>query len=104
LLQKGISNTSSKIDPGYNGNLLITVFNLGKKTIPLQRGERFCTLYLLQVLDGARPYNKPQKRIDGEAKKQTWQRIRDLLKINSAFIMVVLIIATLILAIVQFFD
>ena len=31
LLQKGLSNTSSKIDPGYEGKLLITVFNLGKR-------------------------------------------------------------------------
>lgn len=101
LLQKGISNTSSKVDPGYNGKLLITIFNLGKKTIQLRRGEHFCTLYILQVLEGVRPYDKPSKRIVGEAKKQTWQRLRDLVEINSAFVMVVLIITTLILTIVQ---
>src|SRR5690242_5213260 len=28
LLQQGISNTSSKVDPGYEGPLLVTVFNL----------------------------------------------------------------------------
>ena len=30
LLHEGISNTTSKVDPGYNGNLLVTIFNLGK--------------------------------------------------------------------------
>jgi deoxycytidine triphosphate deaminase len=28
-LQEGVSNTLSKVDPGYNGRLLITLFNLG---------------------------------------------------------------------------
>ena len=31
LLQHGLSNTSSKIDPGYHGKLLITVFNLSSR-------------------------------------------------------------------------
>lgn len=101
LLQKGISNTSSKIDPGYMGKLLITAFNLGKKTIQLRRGERFCTLYVLQVLEHVRPYAKPSKRLVGEAKRQRWQRLRDLLEINNALVMVILIIATFILTIVQ---
>lgn len=101
LLQKGISNTSSKVDPGYNGKLLITVFNLGKQKVQLRRGERFCSLYVLQVLEGARPYDKPPKRIVGEARRQTWQRSRDLLEANSSLVMVALIIVTLILTIVQ---
>jgi deoxycytidine triphosphate deaminase len=33
LLMEGISNTSSKVDPGFDGRLLITVFNLGTKKI-----------------------------------------------------------------------
>lgn len=41
LLQNGLSNTSSKIDPGYNGKLLITVFNLGKKKIFLKKEISF---------------------------------------------------------------
>ena len=39
LLQKGISNTSSKVDPGYDGRLLVTVFNLGSKTETLHKGQ-----------------------------------------------------------------
>lgn len=101
LLQKGISNTSSKVDPGYNGKLIITVFNLGKKVVKLKRRERFCTLYVLQVLGEARPYDKPAKRITTGASGGTWQRVRDLLEANSGLVMTVLIILTLILAILQ---
>src|SRR5665213_337171 len=39
LLQKGIANTPSKVDPGYDGHLLITAFNHGKRTETLTRGE-----------------------------------------------------------------
>lgn len=66
LLQKGISITSFKVDPGYNGRLLVTVFNLGKRTVQLRRGETFCAIYVLRVLEGARPYDKSPKRIVGE--------------------------------------
>jgi deoxycytidine triphosphate deaminase len=34
LLQKGVSNTLSKIDPGYNGPLIVTLFNLARKSSP----------------------------------------------------------------------
>lgn len=101
LLQKGISNTSSKVDPGYNGPLIITVFNLGKKTVQLKRGDPFCTLYVLQVLGGARPYDKPPKQIRGEPSGGLWQTLRDLLEANSAVVMVFLLIATIVLSIVQ---
>lgn len=104
LLQKGISNTSSKVDPGYNGPLIITVFNLGKKTVQLKRGDPFCTLYVLQVLEGARPYDKPSKQIRVEPSGWgLWQTLRDLLEANSAIVMVFLTIAILILSIVQIF-
>jgi dCTP deaminase len=65
LLQKGISNTSSKVDPGYSGKLLITVFNLGKKTVELKRKEPFCTLYVLNVEDGSIAYEKQGKKLEG---------------------------------------
>ena len=44
-LQEGLSNTSSKIDLGYHGNLLVTMFNLSKNTRSLKSGDRFCTMY-----------------------------------------------------------
>ena len=43
--QEGLLNTSSKIDPGYHGNLLVTMFNLSKNTRTLKSGDRFCTMY-----------------------------------------------------------
>lgn len=101
LLQKGISNTSSKVDPGYKGHLLVTVFNLGKKTVQLRRNQRFCSLYVLQVLEGARPYDKPPKRIVGTSSERLWQRLRDWMEANSAFVMLALIAVAIIQGIVE---
>lgn len=83
LLQMGISNTSSKVDPGYNGHLLITIFNLGKKTVRIRRGNRFCCLYILRVERNVRPYDKPGKRIVGVVTTRRWDKIRDWLERNS---------------------
>lgn len=104
LLQQGITNTSSKVDPGYEGHLLITLFNLGKKTIPLHRHQHICSLYLLQVLGDSRPYSKTGKRIHGEASRNSWQQLRDFLERNTAPIMVILLIATVVLTIIQILD
>jgi dCTP deaminase len=70
LLQRGLSSTFSKVDPGYPGPLLITVFNLGKKTVTLRRGEPFCALTMLEVRPGARVYNKGAKLLEGEPAEQ----------------------------------
>lgn len=101
LLQKGISNTSSKVDPGYHGNLLITVFNLGERTIELKRDERFCSLYILRVLEGARPYGKSPKRITGRVQERFWNRLKDHLEANSALVSVGLMIATFTMTIIS---
>jgi len=103
FLQKGVSNTASKVDPGYSGHLLITVFNLGKKKITLRRGQRFCSLYILQVDEGVRPYNKPEKRIVGDSKRNLFRRARDFLETNIALIMVLVIIVTLLKIIADLF-
>lgn len=34
-LESGVSNTFSKVDPGYRGHLLISLFNLGKEPMKL---------------------------------------------------------------------
>jgi dCTP deaminase len=69
LLQDGISNTSSKVDPGYDGKLLVTVFNLGSKTETLPRGKTFCTIAFHEVMDGyaddIRLYDKGEKTLPG---------------------------------------
>jgi deoxycytidine triphosphate deaminase len=64
-LHEGVSNTSSKVDPGYEGKLSIAVFNLGKNTTTLRKGSKFCTLYILSVdtTKSIRAYQKSAKSL-----------------------------------------
>ena len=57
LLENGLSTTFSKVDPGYYGHLLITLFNL-ETVRTLRRGDKFCALTLFKVAPGARLYEK----------------------------------------------
>ena len=100
LLQNGISNTSSKIDPGYNGHLLVTVFNLGKRTIHLKEGEKFCTFYVLEVARGVLAYEKVGKKLPGTSKKNLLRRIADYTESHPTFFNVLLTIATTVLTVV----
>jgi dCTP deaminase len=100
LLQEGISNTSSKVDPGYEGNLLITIYNLGKKEVRLSRGQPFCSLYILRVEDGARPYGKQPKRITSAKARGKLRRSIDWIQRNSALLSVLSVIAYIVSAIV----
>jgi dCTP deaminase len=101
LLQQGISNTSSKIDPGYRGNLLITVFNLGKKTVFLKKGEPFCTLYVLDVGPDVIAYDKKGKKLPGSPKpKNLFVSITDYLERNSTLLNVLLTLLTAVLTVV----
>ena len=97
-LQEGVSNTLSKVDPGYNGHLLVTLFNLGKKTATLPRRERFCSLVVHQVGNDpeAYLYDKPAKRIVGPLEGLTWwQTLRNLIEAHPATATIVLALATL---------
>jgi deoxycytidine triphosphate deaminase len=94
LLQKGIANTPTKIDPGYSSPLLITAFNHGKLPEQIKRGERFCAMFIQTVAEGVRPYSKPGKRLRGAQQQRRWQRIRDLLEANIAAVTVVLLLVT----------
>ena len=102
LLQEGIANTPSKIDPGYEGYLLITAFNHGKRTVSLRRGQPFCSLHVFDVEGPVRPYDKPGKRISGAPKSTgLWRRIRDWIDANVptvAFIQTAFTLASLVLA------
>jgi deoxycytidine triphosphate deaminase len=102
LLQKGLSNTSSKVDPGYQGNLLVTIFNLGKRPYRIHHGERFCALYILKVGEGARPYAKFQQRMRDETPYGLRNKFMDWLERNTAGLMVLAIIVSLVLAIASF--
>jgi len=97
LLQKGLSNTFSKVDPGYNGPLIVTVFNLGRKTVTLKRQDPFCSLSLVRVEEGAALYSLPGKRITGETTTGILLKTRDWLERNFALITVINVVGTLIL-------
>jgi len=101
LLQHGLSNTSSKIDPGYEGKLSITVFNLGKRTIEVKKGQVFCTLYVIDVKEGVIPYQKGSKKIAGNSRKNLLSRVRDFIDTNQSYFTIILTIATIVLTIVQ---
>jgi len=103
LLQKGLSNTMSKVDPGYNGHLLVTLFNLGKQIETIQRKQPFCALTLLQVLEGANLYGGSAKKIEGNAKRSIWHKTRDLLEVYHVFVELGLIIVTFALTIATVF-
>lgn len=69
LLQLGLTNTLSKVDPGYLGNLVVTLFNVGTTVQRLKRRQAFCQLVLHSVDEGATLYNKGGKQVEGIAQK-----------------------------------
>ena len=102
-LQKGVSNTLSKVDPGYSGHLLVTLFNLGRKTAKIQGEECFCSLVVHRV--GTVPdvflYDKPEKRITGPLHEVTaWQKARNIIEAHPATATLILAIVSLILTFV----
>lgn len=103
LLQKGISNTLSKVDPGYNGPLIVTLFNLGKTDLRLKRREHFCSLVLHTVADGASLYNKPGKRITGNPREPWWPRAKDWIDANKTWLLVVGNALSLVVALIALF-
>jgi dCTP deaminase len=86
LLQKGITNTLSKVDPGYNGPLIVTLFNLGKTDQELRRREPFCSLVLHTVAEGASLYNKGGKRITGNPREPWWPWVKDWIEANKTWL------------------
>jgi deoxycytidine triphosphate deaminase len=99
LLQCGISNTPSKVDPGYAAPLLISVFNHGKRIVKLKRGQPFCAIIFHQVADGARLREKQEPRIQGTGQMGWWRRVRDSLERHSGFLSAVLLLISTVLAI-----
>jgi deoxycytidine triphosphate deaminase len=100
-LQQGVSNTLSKVDSGYNGHLLVTLFNLGKNTICIDRRERFCSLVLHSAGADPRLYDKGEKRIAGPAQTENlWQKARNIIEAHPATATLVLALVTLVLVVV----
>ena len=103
LLQQGIANTPSKVDPGYEGHLLVTAFNHGKRTIALKRLDPFCSLHVFDMIGDVRPYDKPGKQILGARRSAGWpRRIRDWIEANVAtaiYVQTAAIVGSLLIAI-----
>lgn len=96
ILQEGVSNTLSKVDPGYQGPLLVTLFNLGKKNYEITRGKPFCSLVMHTVGDDAKLYNKDGKKIPiGRPRGQRWRKTRDFLQSNADFVSILALLATI---------
>jgi dCTP deaminase len=102
LLQRGVSNTLSKVDPGYNGPLIVTLFNLGKTDVCLKRKQPFCSLVLHTVLPGATLYNKPGKRITGIPPKGPWRpRAKEWIEANHTWLTILLSAVAVIISILR---
>jgi dCTP deaminase len=86
LLQQGITNTLSKVDPGYNGPLIVTLFNLGKNDLRLKRRDRFCSIVFHTVGEGATLYNKPGKRIRGDPRQPLGPKTKNWIEANKTWL------------------
>lgn len=89
LLQKGVTNTLSKVDPGYNGPLIVTLFNLSKNDLRLKRRDSFCSIVLHSVADGATLYNKPGKRITGNPREPWWPSVKNWIEAKKTLLTLV---------------
>ena len=72
--------------------------SLGKTTVILRRGERFCALTLFDVAPGARIYQKGTKQIAAQLVKQPRKSFREWVDLHHTVVTIVLIFATLFLA------
>jgi dCTP deaminase len=77
MLEKGLSNTVSKVDAGYHGRLSVTLFNLGRKRETVERLEAFCSLVIHRVEDGAVLYDKGEKDIGIAIQPSRWRKFLD---------------------------
>jgi dCTP deaminase len=94
LAQEGLTTTASKVDPGYHGRLLITAFNLGKSKVTLSKGDVLCSICFVDVRPGGRVYEKPAKKLSGQATRGAWPSFRYRLEANSGAWLVILTIIT----------
>lgn len=97
LVQKGASNDASKVDPGYNGQLIVTVTNFGKEAVKLYRGKGFCSIVFFRVEGEARPYDKPSKRIVGSSTTLMRSRFNEYIEKNVVRITITNLVINIIL-------
>ncbi|QJE96240.1 dCTP deaminase domain-containing protein [Luteolibacter luteus] len=51
LAARGMLVANTKIDPHFNGELKIAVFNAGKQTLEIERGKPFCSISFQELTD-----------------------------------------------------
>ncbi len=95
ILQKGLTNTATKIDPGFRGKLLITVFNLGRVDVSLKYGDKFCSLQLVQTTRPFVPYDRVNRTIELRGRRAAWRNGLDFLNANAGAMTALLVLATL---------
>lgn len=102
LLQQGLSNTLSKVDPGYDGHLLITLFNLGKTKQYVIRNAPFCALVVHSIMDPdrVRAYRRKSQDLKGTGKRGAVSRLRDFVERNASLISIVSLAFSVVLTIV----
>lgn len=61
-VSKGLSNISTKVDPGWEGELLIPVQNFSRDTIRLNYKDKLCTIIFFRNESSATPYNSGSSR------------------------------------------
>jgi dCTP deaminase len=97
LLQQGLSTTFSKVDPGYDGHLIITLFNLGQTTCELKKGQGFCAFSVIYVGEGAELYEQPAQQLKARVDQRLGDHIREWLEANHVGVMIVLIVTEIFL-------
>src|SRR5882724_2733373 len=106
LLQKGISNTSSKVDPGYDGRLLVTVFNLGSKIVTLDKEEPFCTIAFHTIMEDypedIRLYDEDEKALPGATRVDVFLKVLYFIRRIAIPILAAVFILAFILALIRF--
>lgn len=97
----GVSNTLSKIDPGYHDYLVVTVFNLGQDTIYLKRGTKFCALVVHDVAAGVRPFTGVGKRILGKQARGKFPSLFNYMEAHSGLISIVISLIAFAIVVIQ---
>jgi dCTP deaminase len=86
LLEQGVANTPTKIDPGYKGYLVITAFNHGRNVVRLRPLQKFAALYVLSVGEGVIAYDKPGKYLVGQPYRNWWRDAGDWIRDTTPYV------------------
>lgn len=66
MLKKGIGVFPTNVDPGYQGKLVIWVYNFGDQTVKLRKEDKICALKVESILGNANLYKKSAQQLGGK--------------------------------------